>query len=123
MHPPRQLSALTSLRALYLDYNQFGTEDEGVLQQACRCGGEGLQGCMCPRHAEAAWAVWLGRAELALATQPPCRQRASPPPALPHAARSEALAPLTGLQALGLSHNLLDSWPEAAERLPQLAVL
>ncbi len=31
--------------------------------------------------------------------------------------------PLTGLQALGLSHNELDSWPEAVEGLTQLKVL
>lgn len=41
----------------------------------------------------------------------------------PPARRSQALAPLTGLQALGLSHNLLDSWPDVVDRLPQLAVL
>lgn len=45
------------------------------------------------------------------------------PPLLPPRCRSEALAPLSGLRALGLSHNLLDSWPEAVERLPRLAVL
>lgn len=36
---------------------------------------------------------------------------------------SQALAPLQLLQALGLSHNMLDSWPAAVEQLPQLMVL
>jgi hypothetical protein len=31
-----------------------------------------------------------------------------------------ALAPLTGLQAIGLSHMSLEAWPRVLERLPRL---
>lgn len=49
---------------------------------------------------------------------PPC------PGVCPSLECSEALAPLTRLQALGLSHNLLDSWPTAIEALaPSLRVV
>lgn len=50
------------------------------------------------------------------------------PPTLPSATcpllSSTALTALTQLQALGLSHNMLDSWPTAVERLaPSLRVV
>jgi hypothetical protein len=45
--------------------------------------------------------------------------RTLPPPA----PCSEALGPLTNLQALGLSHNFLDSFPEAVAQLARLRVL
>lgn len=70
--PPVELSALTSLRALYLDYNgNLGDEHEAAMQESF----------------------------------------------------SAALGTLTNLEALGLSHNFLDSFPEVAERLPRLRVL
>ncbi|KAL4421326.1 hypothetical protein ABPG75_010617 [Micractinium tetrahymenae] len=70
--PPVELSALTSLRALYLDYNgNLGDENENTMQDSF----------------------------------------------------SAALGPLTNLEALGLSHNYLDSFPEVIGRLTRLKVL
>ncbi|EFN50759.1 hypothetical protein CHLNCDRAFT_142485 [Chlorella variabilis] len=69
--PPPELSAVTTLRVLYLDYNPFGIESEVPIQ----------------------------------------------------AGFSSALAPLMRLQALGLSHLLLESWPEVLSSLAKLQVL
>ena len=119
--PPAELSLLTGLRALYTDYNEFGAMgSDAATQAALRCeslrvclesGGEGGAGVMrdgthrfrlrC--RLSAFWRDIFGGCCCCC-----CRV---------------ALGPLLSLQALGLSHSFLDSWPQAVESLTKLRVL